>query len=157
MALLADRMTCSSVTGFVPAELMMGHLPLMPLEEDVCSWRMVGWQDQVLQADLLARRIEHFTLLPAKLEIARKRLKMVRLRNKSWFDRTHRLQPVEVKEGDWVLVFESRKFNTQHLTKNKFARRWQGPMLLLKRTQMQHILFGNWMGLFTRCLMLGSE
>ncbi|CAM6082164.1 unnamed protein product [Calypogeia fissa] len=131
LALLADRMTCSSVTGFVSAELMSGHLPLMPLEENICSWRMVGWEDEISREQLLVQRMEHFGLLPAKLEVAKRQLKMARLRNKGRFDRVHRLRPVPIQEGDWVLVFDSRLEN-HHLSENKFARRWHGPYVVVK-------------------------
>ncbi|CAM6128240.1 unnamed protein product [Calypogeia fissa] len=122
LALLVDRMTCSSVTGFVLAELISGHLPLMPLEENVCSWQMVGWEDKVSREQLLVRRMEHFGLLPTKLEVASRQQKMVGLRNKGWFDKVHRLRPVSIQEGDWVLVYDSR-LEHQHLSENKFAKR----------------------------------
>ncbi|CAM6104667.1 unnamed protein product [Calypogeia fissa] len=99
-------------------------------EEDVCSWRMVGWKDEISREQLLARRMEHFGLLPARIEVARRQLKMVRFRNKGRFDRVHRLRPVLVKEGDWVLVYDSR-LETQHLSSNKFARRWFGPYVVV--------------------------
>ena len=47
LAILANRMTCSSIIGYTPAKLVSGHLPLMPLEENIWSWRTVNWEDQV--------------------------------------------------------------------------------------------------------------
>lgn len=72
LALLADWITCSSIIGYMLAKLMTGHFPLMLLEKDVCSWRLIGWRDEVTRDELLARRIEHFGLLPAKIEVAQR-------------------------------------------------------------------------------------
>jgi hypothetical protein len=131
LALMSDRMTCSSVTGFPPVELASGHLPLMPIEEDVCSWRTIEWKDQVSTEDLIARRIEHFSLKLSKVELAREKVKEARLKNKVRFDKTHRLRPILIKEGDWVLISED-SLDNQHSTMKKFARRWRGPYVVTK-------------------------
>lgn len=131
LALMANRITCSSITGFPPADLVSGHLPLMPIEKDVYSWRTIGWKDQVSTEELIARRIEHFGLNPDKIEIARERVKASRLKNKIRFDKTHRLRPTPIKEGDWVLISED-SLDNQHSTLKKFARRWRGPYVITK-------------------------
>jgi hypothetical protein len=100
LALMADRLTCSSVTGLPPAKLVSGHLSIMPVEEDVTSWRTINWSDQVSIEELITRRIEHFNLTPEKIEIARKKVKAARLKNKVYFDKTHRLRSIPIKEGD---------------------------------------------------------
>ena len=41
LALMVDRLTCSLVIGLPPAELVSGHLPIMPVEENVISWRTI--------------------------------------------------------------------------------------------------------------------
>jgi hypothetical protein len=130
LALLADRMTCSSVTGYVPSELVSGHLPLMPLEENVCSWRTVNWEDQVSHEELLVRRMEHFQSTPEKIAISMEKMKQAREKNKVRFDKTHRLRPIPIKEGDWVLIAEGGLEN-QHSTKAKFMRRWRGPFVVV--------------------------
>lgn len=131
LALMADRMTCSSVTGFPPIELVSGHLPLMPIEEDVCSWRTIGWRDHISREELIAQRIEHFTLKPEMVELAREKVKAARLKNKIRFDKTHRLRPIPIKEGDWVLISED-SLDNQHSTVKKFAQRWRGPYVVTK-------------------------
>ena len=54
---------------------------------------------------------------------------MARIRNKARFDRTHRLRPKKIKEGDWVLVYDS-SLDNQHRATRKFARRWFGPYVV---------------------------
>ena len=40
-ALWADRTTHSSVTEYMPAELMFGQKPIMPTERTISSWAIV--------------------------------------------------------------------------------------------------------------------
>jgi hypothetical protein len=51
------------------------------------------------------------------------------MRNKERFDRTHRLRPKKIEEGDWVLVYDS-SLDNQHKATRKFARRWFGPYVV---------------------------
>ena len=130
LALLADRLTCNSVTGRTPAELVCGHLPLMPIEEDIASWRTIEWKDNISTEDLLAKRMEHFDQTPAIVATALEKLKASRIQNKVRFDKTHRLRPTPIKEGDWVLIFNDYLLN-QHATIKKFALRWRGPFVVV--------------------------
>ena len=54
---------------------------------------------------------------------------MARIRNKARFERTHRLRPRKIEEGDWVLVYNS-SLDNQHKASRKFARRWFGPYIV---------------------------
>ena len=54
---------------------------------------------------------------------------MTRIRSKARFDRTHRLQPRKIEEGDWVLVYDS-SLDNQHRATWKFARRCFGPYVV---------------------------
>ena len=56
-------------------------------------------------------------------------MKEARIRNKARFDRTHRLRPRKIEEGDWVLVYDS-SLDNQHRATRKFARRWFGPYVV---------------------------
>jgi hypothetical protein len=89
-ALMASRMTYSSVTGYAPVELINSQLPLMPIERDITSWRTIAWKDNVPQEELLLRRIEQFDQTPAKVVEAIERVKAKRMANKPRFDKKHR-------------------------------------------------------------------
>jgi len=65
------------------------------------------------------------------IELAKERVKEARLKNKIYFDKTHRLRPISIKEGDWVLILED-SLNNQHSSQKKFARRWRGPYVVTK-------------------------
>jgi hypothetical protein len=53
-ALWADRTTHSSVTGFMPAELMYGQKPVMPTERTISSWAALEWRNERSREELLA-------------------------------------------------------------------------------------------------------
>ena len=63
--------------------------------------------------------------------MARKKVKTARLKNKVRFDKTHRLQPLAIKEGDWVLISDN-SLDMQHLALKKFAQRFRGPYVVTK-------------------------
>ena len=125
-ALWAERTTHSSVIGYMPAELIFGQKPIMPMERTISSWATVDWRDEMSWEELLAARIRQLERRPKDVEGAAERLRMVRMRNKARFDRTHRLRPKKIEEGDWVLVYDN-SLDNQHRATRKFARRWFGP------------------------------
>jgi hypothetical protein len=63
------------------------------------------------------------------VERAAEKLRTARTRNKERFDRTHRLRPKKIEEGDWMLVYDS-SLDNQHKATRKFARRWFGPYVV---------------------------
>jgi translation initiation factor IF-1 len=63
------------------------------------------------------------------VERATEKLRTARIKNKERFDRTHRLRPKRIEEGDWVLVYDS-SLDNQHKAVRKLARRWFGPYVV---------------------------
>ena len=91
----------------MPAELMFGQKPIMPMERTISSWATVTWRDEMSREELLAARIRQLERRPEDMEQAAEKLRVARTRNKARFDRTHRLRPKKIEEGDWVLVYDS--------------------------------------------------
>jgi hypothetical protein len=63
-ALWADRMTHSSITGYLPAELIFGQKPIMPVERSIVSWLALPWQDEIIREYLLALQIRQLERRP---------------------------------------------------------------------------------------------
>jgi hypothetical protein len=129
-ALWADRTTHSSVTGYMPYELMLGQKPLMPVESIISTWVTLPWEDHLSREELLALRMRQLERRSEDLEDAVHKLREARLKNKEYFDKTYRLRPTPIHEGDWVLVHDS-SLDHQHSTIRKFSRRWFGPYVVL--------------------------
>ncbi|KAL3694970.1 hypothetical protein R1sor_008621 [Riccia sorocarpa] len=129
-ALWADRSTHCTTTGYIPVELILGQKPILPIENSVLSWVSLSWEDGVDRETLLAWSIRQLERREEDLADAQEKLKQARLKNKSRFDKTHRLRPKPIQPGDWVLVYDSSLEN-QHSTVRKFSRRWFGPYMVL--------------------------
>jgi hypothetical protein len=115
----------------MPAELIFGQKPIMPIEESIVSWLALPWQEDISREELLALRIRQLERREDDIEAAKARLKIARLKNKEAFDQRHRLRPRRIMEGDWVLVYDS-SLDNQHSTARKFSRRWFGPYVVKK-------------------------
>ena len=129
-ALWADRTTHSSVTGYMPTKLMFRQKPIMPMERTISSWATVDWRDEMSREELLAAHIRQLERRPEDVEQAAEKLRMARIRNKARFDRTHRLRPRKIEEGDWVLVYDN-SLDNQHRATRKFARKWFRPYVVM--------------------------
>jgi hypothetical protein len=91
----------------MPAELMYGQKPVMPTERRIASWAALEWENEMSREELLAARIRQLERRPEDVERATEKLRTARIKNKERFDRTHRLRPKKIEEGDWVLVYNS--------------------------------------------------
>jgi hypothetical protein len=111
------------------AELMYGQKPVMPTDCTISSWAALEWRNEMSREELLVARIRQLERRPEDMERAAGRLWTMRIRNKKRFDRTHRLRPEKIEEGDWVLVYDNSLDNQHNATRN-FARRWFGPYVV---------------------------
>ena len=119
----------SSVNGYMPAELMFGQKPITPVEQTIASGMAVDWADEMSREELLAARIRQLERSLEDAERATMRVKEARNRNKARFDRTHRLRPKKITEGDWVLVYDN-SLDNPHRSTRKFAKWWFGPYVV---------------------------
>ena len=110
----------------MPAELMYGQKPVMPIEETITSWVAMPWENEMSREELLATRIRKLKRRPEDLELPKERLEAARIKNKARFDKTHRLRPRKIEEGDWVIVYDS-SLDNQHSLMRKFVKRRFGP------------------------------
>jgi hypothetical protein len=46
-ALWVDRTTHSTVTGYMPAELMTEQIPMMPVESSIVTWSVQPWKEEM--------------------------------------------------------------------------------------------------------------
>jgi Integrase zinc binding domain len=129
-ALWADRTTHSTVSGYMPTTLMLGQKPMMPAEDHLPTWLSLPWEDEISREELLELRVRQLERLPEDLQEAGNKIKQAKLKNKERFDKTHRLRPRPIKEGDWVLVYDS-SLEHQHSTTRKFAKCWFGPYVVV--------------------------
>ncbi|KAL3696508.1 hypothetical protein R1sor_010584 [Riccia sorocarpa] len=128
---LWDRTTHSSVTGYMPIELIQGQKSIMPVEELIPTWSVLPWVDNLTREELLELRFRQLEQRDEDVKLALERLKTARLKNKDTFDKKHRLRPRAIEEGDWVLVYDN-SLDNQHSALRKFSRRWFGPYVVVR-------------------------
>ena len=100
-------MTHNSVTGFMPAELMYGQKPIMPVEHTISSWAAIDWTCKMSREELFAARIRQLERRPEDIARAKAKLHAAPEKKKDRFDRTHRLRPRKIEEGDWAFVYDN--------------------------------------------------
>jgi hypothetical protein len=134
LAVFADRVTVSSVTGYSPFELLHGTLPLLPFDLSEATFMVDGFQSGMSTSDLLSLRIRQLQKLDEDLEQAAETLEKARLRSKQQFNKRYirRLQKDEYKEGELVLVHNSRLEMT--VSRFKVDPRYLGPYEVVKKT-----------------------
>ena len=66
----------------MPAELMYGQKPIMPMERTISLWVAVDWRDEMSREELLVARIQQLERRPEDVERAKAKLHAARARNK---------------------------------------------------------------------------
>jgi hypothetical protein len=110
---------------------MFGQKPIMPTEDVVVTWAALPWTEEMELKDLLALRMRQLERRQEDVKRAVELQKAARWKSKEYFDKSHRLRPQKIEEGDWVLVYDS-SLDHQHSSLRKFARRWFGPYIVWK-------------------------
>jgi hypothetical protein len=54
----------------MPAELMYGQKPIMPIERTIASWVAIPWEKEMSREELLVARIRQLERRPEDLENA---------------------------------------------------------------------------------------
>ena len=90
-ALLANHTTHSSVTGYMPTELMTGESPVMPTKTAIVTWSVLSCKEEMSWEELLAVQIRQLEGRLEDIAEATRQQQEARFRNKSQFDTKHRL------------------------------------------------------------------
>jgi hypothetical protein len=124
--LWADRTTVRAATGMTPAAVMYGQDHTLPVELLFPTWRVTAWDGIQTTAQLLAARAAQLDRRDEDVAEAMLRLRRHREWNKEYFDAVRNIRPEELRVGDLVLVFDSRR-DTDMSSARKLAPRWRGP------------------------------
>ncbi|KAH7434574.1 hypothetical protein KP509_06G023700 [Ceratopteris richardii] len=124
-------MTCTRTTGHMPAELMYCQKPLFPIQSHISAWSNLPWSENMSSDDFLSLRIKQLEQGKVRLDDAVEKLRESRMKNKHYFDKTHRLRPNPIEVGDWVLIYDST-FDSQYDARKKLTQRWFGPYIVSK-------------------------
>ncbi|KAH7404157.1 hypothetical protein KP509_15G012900 [Ceratopteris richardii] len=130
-ALWADRMTCTCTTGYMPAELMYYQKPLFPIQSHISIWSNFPWSQNMSTDDFLSLCIKQLEQGKLRLDDAAENSREYRIKNRHYFDKTHRLHPKTIEVGDWVLIYDST-FDSQYDACKNLTQWWFGPYIVSK-------------------------
>ena len=122
--LWADRSTVRTSTGLTPYYICCGSEPVLPIELEVPTWRILPWDEVHSTADLLAMRARQLQRRDDDLEEATLHLQRMRLEGKERHDEKHGIRHEELAPGDIVLLHNTRREKDMS---RKLAFKWLGP------------------------------
>ncbi|KAL1694958.1 hypothetical protein GGG16DRAFT_122276 [Schizophyllum commune] len=102
LALFADRITVSRVTGFSPYQLLHGCDPVLSLDLAEATFLVQDFRPGMTTSDLLAARMRQLERRPEDLARAAAALRKARFRSKEQFERRfiRRLKKEDYREGE---------------------------------------------------------
>ena len=122
--LWADRSTVRTSTGLTPYYISCGNEPVLPIELEIPTWRILPWGDIHTTSDLLAMRARQLQRRDQDLEEAVLHLQRMRLEGKERHDEKHGIRNEELAIGSIVLLHDTRREKDMS---QKLAFKWLGP------------------------------
>jgi transposase InsO family protein len=128
IALLADRVTVSRVTGFSAYQLLHGTDPVLPFDLTEATFLVTGFRSGMTTEELLTLRIRQLSKHERDITKAIETLRKSRFRSKQHFEKRFwkKLQKEEYKKGELVLV-RNVGLETEVGTGKKTEDRYFGP------------------------------
>ena len=133
--LLADRTAIRASHGKSAFWLMYGREPILPLETEYPTWRLINWDEVQTKEQLLEARLRVLSRHTEDVEEARKRVAAFRkkLSIRTNANNANTLRTVPLREGDLVLKYSMpRAFD--HSRTAKMDMKWEGPYRISKRS-----------------------
>ena len=122
--LWADRLTVRTSTGLTPYYISCGNEPVLPIELEIPTWRILPWEDVHTTRDLLAIRARQLQRRDEDLEEAVHQLQRMRQERKERHDEKHGIRQEELAMGSIVLLHDTRREKDMS---QKLAFKWLGP------------------------------
>jgi hypothetical protein len=134
LALFADRITVSRVTGLSPYQLLHGTDPILPFDLFESTFLATGFKPGISTSELLALRIRQLSKLNADVTRATDTLKQSHFRSKDQFERKfkHRLMKRDYRPHELVLL-RNIGIENQISVRRKTDDRYFGPYQVVRK------------------------
>lgn len=124
--LWADQSTVKLSTGVSLFRIVCGQEPVLPIDLEILTWRILLWGQVTNTSELLALRARQLEQRDNDIEEAAFHLQRMREKGKEVFDNTHHLRVDELKKADLVLLFDNERQKDMS-SSVKLASKWNGP------------------------------
>jgi len=126
--LLADRTAIRSSHGYPPFYLLFGYDPVLPIEVDIPTWRILNWDSASQPEDLIRLRVRMLERRHEDIEAAVAHVNAYRAGIKKRIDKEnrHRLRAGKLQAGDLVLIYDSPG-ELDKSSIRKLMWKWNGP------------------------------
>lgn len=133
-ALLTDRTSIRSSHGKSAFELLYGWQPVLPLEVEFPTWRLINWSTVTTSEQLFEARLQVLERKSVDVQAARNKVAEFRRKLADRQDALHhhKLRKTQLEKGDLVLLYDSKRA-TDMSTSVKLALRWTGPYRVHKQ------------------------
>lgn len=122
--LWADQSTVRTSTGLTPYYICCGSEPVLPIELEIPTWRILPWDEVHSTADLLAMRARQLQRRDDDLEEATLHLQRMRLEGKERHDLKYGIRDEELAVGSIVLLHDTTR--EKDMSRKLFFK-WLGP------------------------------
>ncbi|KAL1689783.1 hypothetical protein GGG16DRAFT_39359, partial [Schizophyllum commune] len=136
LAVFADRITVSRLTGFSPFQLLHGTDPILPMDLAEASFMVQGFKLGMDTADLLALRIRQLARHQDDIQRASHALSRARFKSKGQFEKQFqkRMLKVDYQNGQLVLL-KNQAAENKISAEAKEAPRYLGPYAVVRRNK----------------------
>jgi hypothetical protein len=136
LAVFADRITVSRVTGFSPYQLLHGADPILPFDLTEATFLVEGFHSGMSTTALLQLRIRQLSKHERDIRRAAETLKKSRFYSKAQFERKFlkKLQRDEYKPGELVLI-RNVSLEMEVSARRKTSDRYIGPYEVVRKNK----------------------
>ena len=121
--LLADRSTVRTSTGLTPYYFNYASEPVLPIELEVPTWRILPWNQVTFTPDLLLMRARQLQQRDEDLKQAVSHFQRIRLEGRERHDEKHGFGATQLAAQDDVLLHDTKR---EKDVSRKLAFKWLG-------------------------------
>ena len=137
LVLFADRTTIRRSHGLTPFYLLYRYKPVLPIEVEIPTWRILDWSSDMTPSDHLLQCVRMLERKEIDVEAAAHAVTEFRKMCARERDaaNAYRMRPANaaLEPGDLVLVYDNAKEINRSVAV-KLTAKWQGPFIVAERS-----------------------